>query len=75
MEFAALWSHVKENEKESLKCNSLKVQNSEKSNVAKILETKFQEKFEKIRERYVGVVKFCKFVSHRVPCSRKQKQM
>ena len=50
---APIGSHVNENEKNSLK---FKISKIRESNFVRILETKIQEKFQKIRERFVGGV-------------------
>ncbi len=51
-------SHVNENEKKIVKIQNLKISKIRNSNFVRILETKIQEKFQKIRERFVGGVAF-----------------
>ena len=48
-----------------LKISNLK---KPKNNFVRILETKLQEKFDKIHKRFVGGVVFCNFGSHMIPC-------
>ncbi len=64
--FSAIWSYVKENEKKLFKFQDIKTSKIKKSNFVRILETKIQEKFAKIREQFVGGVAFRNLGFHRV---------
>ena len=56
-------SHVNENEKKIVKIQNLKISKIRKSNFVIIFETKIQEKFQKIRERFVGASSVLQFLA------------
>ena len=61
--------------KKIVKIQNLKISKIRKSNFVRILETKIQEKFQKIQDRFVGGVAFCNFGSHRFYVNENEKQI